>query len=236
MLLWNLGVLFQDPVLFLLILMATSIALLVAITVHEFSHALAAWLLGDDTARYQGRLSLNPVAHLDPMGTILLFVAGFGWGRPVPVNPYNLRNGIKGGMATVSFAGPLANLLTAGILAIPIRLQWLEWQGPTAWVYLPVQSWTVEWFGASLLGFIIFYSIILAAFNLLPIAPLDGFSVAVGVLPKQLSALWASTESYGPAILFILIALGYITGFSLLWRLLNPVIDLFSFLLVGRPL
>jgi Zn-dependent protease len=166
----------------------------------------------------------------------MLFLAGFGWGKPVPVNPYNLRNGTRSGMAMVSFAGPLSNLVAAGILAIPIRLHLLNWQGPTSWVYLPRQHWTPEWLGATLLGFIIFYCIILAAFNLLPIAPLDGFSVAIGILPRRLGDALAHTERYGPALLLTLVALGYFTGFSLLWRLLNPLIDLFSFLLIGKPL
>ena len=236
MLLGYLGILFRDPAFFLLILTVTSIALLVAITLHEFSHALAAWLLGDSTARYLGRLSLNPKVHLDPLGTLMLFLAGFGWGKPVPVNPYRLRNGVRSGMAVVSFAGPFANLVMAGLLAIPIRLGLLSWQSLTSWVYFPWQSWTAERLGATLFGFTISYCIILAAFNLLPIAPLDGFSVAVGVLPRPLADLLARTERYGPALLLILVFFGYFTGYSLLGLLLNPIINLFSFIVVGKPL
>jgi Zn-dependent protease len=148
-------------------------AILIAITIHEFSHALAATALGDYTAKSLGRLTFNPLKHLDPVGTIMImFTAiagvGIGWGKPVPVNPYNLRIGAKTGMALVSVAGPVSNILTAVILVLPLRLGYNLYTNETV---LLVVYYTVA------------ISIGLAVFNLLPLPPLDGFSVALGALP-----------------------------------------------------
>ncbi|MBI4296964.1 MAG: site-2 protease family protein, partial [Chloroflexi bacterium] len=129
MLLRSLDLLFSDPAAFLLLLpvllVTVGLALVVGITVHEYSHALAAYRLGDATAKMQGRLSLNPLAHLDPMGTAMIFLVGFGWGKPVPVNPHMLRKGGRTGMSLVAAAGPLANLVTAALLSIPMRMRWV---------------------------------------------------------------------------------------------------------------
>lgn len=230
MLLWFMDLLLREPLSFFFLMAAILIALLVAITVHEFSHALMADRLGDNTPRRLGRLSLNPRAHLDPVGTLMLFVAGFGWGKPVPVNPYYLRREPKSALALVSSAGPLSNLVTAAVFALPFRLGALEWHSPLAAAFAPYLG--VQWFFTGVLGSIIFYNIILALFNLIPVAPLDGFKVAVGLLPRGLSYSLARTERYGPMILILILLFGFYTG--LLWDILRPAMDLLSFLLLGR--
>ena len=233
MILWNLSLLFEQPLIFLRLISLITIALLVAITFHEFSHALAAHSLGDSTAARLGRLSLNPLRHLDPLGTVMIFAAGFGWGKPVPVNPYYLRNGMKAGMAMVSAAGPLANLATAALFALPIKARLIAWHPP---FQLYPARLDIMWLAADILGYVIFLSIILAIFNLVPIAPLDGFKVAVGVLPRELSDWWAKTERYGPMILLLVIAFSFVTPYNILWGVLNPIVKGLIFLFVGRGL
>jgi len=233
MLLWNLDLLLRDPVFFLFLLGTISLSLLVAITFHEFSHALMADRLGDATAKRLGRLSLNPLVHLDPVGTLMLFLVGFGWGKPVPINPYSLRRGERAGMALVGLAGPLSNLIVAGAFALPIRMGMLKWHSP--FVYRqPFMLSEPTYILADLLGWIIFYNILLAVFNLIPLPPLDGFRVAVGILPRELSYSFSKIERYGPMILILVIAFSYFTNLDILWRFLTPVMDFFSALLVGR--
>ena len=197
MLLFNLELLASEPLSFLKLIGVLAFSILVAITFHEFSHALIAHRLGDQTAERGGRVSLNPLAHLDPFGTLMLFLVGFGWGKPVPVNPYCLRHGPRSGMALVSLAGPASNLVVAVLFALPINLGLLPWHSPR---FLPLAQMNITWVLADIIGFVIFYNILLAVFNLIPIAPLDGFKVALGVLPRELSLSLARLESYGPAI------------------------------------
>jgi len=139
------------------------ITLIIAFTLHEFAHAFTANSLGDDTPRMAGRLTLNPFAHLDLMGTLMLLMAGFGWAKPVPVNPYTLRRKSKAGLMLVSLAGPLTNLLLAVIAAIPLRFNLV----PLDFIsgrFLPTLS-------QFLLEFI-FINLSLFLFNLIPLAPL----------------------------------------------------------------
>lgn len=234
MILGMLSLLWSNPFLFLLVLSGVSIALLVAISVHESSHALMAYHLGDPTAKRAGRLSLNPLAHLDPLGTILLFLVGFGWGKPVPVDPYYLRNGVKKGMAMVALAGPLSNLVAATLISLPIKLGLLAWHSPFS--YRPFAQFSPAWILADIAGYVIFYNLILALFNLIPIAPLDGFRIAVGVLPTDLSIPFSRMEQYGPMLLLLLLGFDYFTRAGLLWAALRPAANLFSLVLVGRQL
>ncbi len=159
-------------------IVAFLISLLIAIDVHEFAHAWMANELGDPTARYQGRLSLNPLVHLDPLGTMMMLFSvfsgfGIGWGKPVPVDPRYLRRGPRVGMGMVAAAGPIANLILAAIVAVPIRL------GLSS-------SWTVM----NLLFTVVLINISIALFNLLPIPPLDGASILRGIL-STIRAQWA---------------------------------------------
>ncbi|HPD44655.1 MAG TPA: site-2 protease family protein [Candidatus Woesebacteria bacterium] len=137
------------------------IALIIAITIHEFSHAYVADHLGDPTPRSAGRLSLNPLAHLDPLGTLMLFLAGFGWGKPVPIDPYNFRHPRRDS-ALVSVAGPVSNLIFAVLITLIAKF-----------FYIP------------LFGILIFINISLAVFNLLPFHPLDGSHIFPDLFPGR---------------------------------------------------
>jgi Zn-dependent protease len=181
----------------------------VAISVHEFFHAFTAWRLGDPTAKNAGRLTLNPLRHLDPFGSLLLLVAGFGWGRPVPVNPRALRYG-RFGMAMVSAAGPLSNLGVAFLTALTIR-------------GIDASAADVPATLGRFLVLLLLLNVALCAFNLLPIAPLDGFGVAVGVLPWSIAGPIARLARYGPAILMLLVFSGYIIRIDLLHIVLDPL-------------
>ena len=168
------------------LLVTVIIAFVVAITIHEAAHALAATWLGDDLPRLQGRLTLNPMRHLDPLGTVMIAIASFGWGRPVLVNPYRLRFGVNRGMALVALAGPVSNLALAVALT-PVTRQLIA--------SAPSDTTTLA------LIVVVQLNIFIAAFNLLPIPPLDGFSVLVGVVPDPLADRLNELRRYGPYLL-----------------------------------
>lgn len=199
------------------------VLLFVAITVHEASHALAAHLLGDSTAKRLGRLTLNPIAHMDPLGTIMLLMTivggfGIGWGKPVPVNPYNLRGNPKTSMALVSAAGPASNLALAGLLAVLLRMGML----PDISLVLEAVLFTVQ------------ICVVLAVFNLIPLPPLDGFSVLLGLLPDRQARSWARLGNYGPGLLMAVILGGYMLHINFLGFILNPPVRFILGLLLGR--
>ncbi|MDZ4228999.1 MAG: site-2 protease family protein [Patescibacteria group bacterium] len=198
---------FSDPLTLLLFLPA----LMIAISVHEFAHALIADRLGDPTPSLQGRLTLNPLKHLDPIGTLMLLFFRFGWGKPVEFDPYNLRHPRRD-TALISLAGPASNLLVAGILSIIMKLAGIYW---LSLVFFPI----------------ILISINLAIFNLLPIPPLDGAKILYGILPRD----WADEyngfmNSYGTILLILLII--PIGGSSLAINLILPVINVITKLLL----
>lgn len=185
------------------------IAIVVGLTIHEFSHAFVANYLGDPTAKYAGRLSLNPLRHLDPLGTALLLIFlftfgfGFGWGKPVPVNPYNLRH--KHGELLVSLAGPFSNFLLA-ILVIVV----LAFLPPSLTV-----GWSQDFF--KLFYTMILVNVMLGLFNLLPIPPLDGSKILFDLLPAGQSEIKNALEKYGLLILaaFIFFGIGFLGSFAL---------------------
>jgi len=228
MLLWNLRLLIHDPAAFFLLVAIVAFSLLIAITVHEFSHAMMANWLGDPTAKRLGRLTLNPIKHLDPLGTLMLFLVGFGWGKPVPINPNYFRMNPKRGMAVSALAGPLSNFALAALLGVLVRTGVVDWQ------YQLSFSWDPSWVTANIVSYVILYNIILGVFNLIPIAPLDGFNIAVGVLPRRQAEALARLQQYGPLILLLFVFLGYLTGF--LSDFLLRAVDLFARLFVGQPL
>lgn len=237
MLLRSIDLLFSNPGAFVDVIIvffaAVVPALLIAVTVHEFSHALVATYQGDYTAKMLGRLSLNPRRHLDPMGSIMILLVGFGWGKPVPVNPYYLRSGPRAGMSAVSVAGPLSNLITAFLCAVPIRAGLVPWHSPFAFTGL---EGPLSGLFADLLGFVIFYNIILAIFNMIPLAPLDGSKVAIGLLPPGPAAALARREAIGPVILLGVIMLDWATNLNLLWGVLRPIVNVVGLVIVGQDI
>ncbi|MBI2765078.1 MAG: site-2 protease family protein [Chloroflexi bacterium] len=191
-------------------LAAFMVAFVTGIAFHEFSHAWAANELGDDTAARQGRLSLNPIRHLDPLGTVLLFVIGFGWGKPTPVNPYRLRNGPKRGNMLVAAAGPASNFFFAAVAALPIKLGLID---SIADVHR-IRDASGEQIVGLFLVFIVQINVVLGVFNLIPIHPLDGFKVAVGVLPNELAKQLQALAPWGPGILMTLFVIGFVTPYN----------------------
>ena len=198
--------------------------ILLALTFHEYAHAYVANRLGDDTAKKGGRLSLNPLRHLDPVGTIMIFLVHFGWAKPVPVNPYRLKNPKKD-MLWISAAGPLANMALA--LASGILFRLLVATGET-----PDRN--------SIMGLIIYVvfmslqiNLALAIFNVLPIAPLDGSKILSGILPAGFGKLFYFMERCGPFILLGLIIFGSVTGVSILGGIIWPFVKFFSSIFAG---
>lgn len=168
-------------------------AVLVAVTVHEFAHALVADRLGDPTARRLGRLTLNPLAHLDVLGTIFFVLFRFGWARPVPVNPRNFANP-RQGMLQVALAGPLANVTVAFAVGL-----FLKTQGP------PGPPW------GQLAAMVVLINVVLAVFNLIPIPPLDGSRILEGLLPVEQAIAYRRIQPYGTVIILVLLYTGVIS-------------------------
>lgn len=239
MILRYLSVLTDEPLAFLILVGAFATALFAGLTLHEFSHALVADKLGDRTPRHFGRLSLNPKVHLDPIGSTMIFFIGFGWAKPVPVNPNSTPNP-KQTMALTSIAGPASNVVIAGVAGFPINIGWIPFHHPfisPAFVSDAAAVWTSS--AGDLLGLflgtLVLLNVILAVFNLLPIAPLDGFNAAVGLLPRDLSRQLAATAPWGLGILLVLLFLPRLAGFeSPLFVVMNPVIDLLLNAFVGN--
>ena len=212
----------SDFGLFLVLVASTIFALLIGIAFHEACHAFAADSLGDTLPARQGRVTLNPLAHLDPAGTLMMLVVGFGWGKPVQFNPFGLKVSPKTATLVVSAAGPLSNFVAAGLLAIPIRVGAVPYINPFSSVLRGVDG-TDEYVGLFLSG-AVFLNCILGVFNLIPIHPLDGFKVAVGLLPDGISEEFAKLAQYGPPVLIGLIALPFLTGYSPLSEIMVPAV------------
>ncbi len=186
-------------------LIAVAIIILVSFPVHEFSHAYAAYQLGDSTARWQGRLTLNPIVHFDPLGGALLAISALvggvfiGWAKPTPVNPYNLRFGRRGD-ALVALAGPISNLVVAAAVAIPIRLITAN-----ADMYATVLANDAALFVLNTAAFFVVINVFLLIFNLLPIPPLDGWHVLLGVVDARTAYSLRQFEQYGFILLLLII-------------------------------
>ncbi len=213
-----LNILFTNPVLFLV----WACALLVAITIHEYAHAWTADRLGDPTPRLQGRLTLNPLVHLDPIGTIMLLLVRIGWGKPVQFDPYNLQNPRRD-TALISLAGPFSNLALAGFLSLVLRISSL------ALFSLPFLSILIPPF--------IFLNLVLAIFNLIPIHPLDGGKILIGLLPaKDAYQVDRFLNQYGIFMLLFLL-LPIWAGTSPIFLIISPVLNfLLSILIPGSPI
>lgn len=195
-------------------LLQNFIVLFTAITIHEYAHGLIAYKLGDPTAKSMGRLTLNPLAHLDPLGALMMVFCRFGWAKPVPVNPYYF-NDPKKGMVLVSFAGPAANLLLAFVVATIY---------PFLWALLPsVFGITTFWGGVFFAC--ISVNISFAVFNLIPFPPLDGSKILFSVLPNDTYNKLLTYERYGTVILLVLSFTGLLG--KILGIVINPVFNLY---------
>ena len=188
--------------------------LLFALVFHEFSHGWVAYKLGDPTAKNQGRLTLNPIAHLDPFGSMMILFVGFGWAKPVPVDSRYLANP-RQDMMKIAFAGPASNLFLALIGGVLIRLT--GYAGPlTSMLILFTQI-----------------NISLAVFNMIPIPPLDGSQIFSGIMIRRNPQLVMQLQMYGPQILVGLILFGMFTGVSVIWAFMSPFVNFFMFLFAG---
>lgn len=197
--------LFSNPIYFFLSL----ISIVIAITIHEYAHAKTADYLGDPTPGLQGRLTLNPKAHIDLYGLFFLILFGFGWGRPVQFDPFNLKHPRRDS-AIISIAGPISNIILATICSLLLRL----------FLFLDIP--VVSTIGSLLLQSVIMLNLVLAVFNLIPIHPLDGFKIVGGILPEHQAREWYQLERYG--IIFLLMLLIPFSGSSMLSTFLNPII------------
>lgn len=199
-----------------MIAIAFIVGMVSAITIHEFAHAFVAYRLGDPTAKLAGRLNLNPASHLDPIGTLALLIIGFGWGKPTPFDPFNLRN-VKRDSALISVAGAASNFFLASALSLPYLIAFFT--GNLSLTVISIYQ---------ILSIVILINLWLAIFNLIPVAPLDGFKVLAGLLPKDWYYDFIQTERYGIFILFGLLLTG------LIGRIIFPVAStIFGLLLPG---
>ena len=192
--------------------------LVFALSFHEFAHAWMAFKCGDNTAARMGRLTINPFAHLDPFGSLMILFVGFGWAKPVPVDGRFLRKP-RTDMMKIAAAGPLANLFLAMISGTIFR-------------FFNSSGLLNE----SLLILLIYFTrinITLAVFNLIPVSPLDGSQIFSGFLMKHNPEIAWKIQSFGPQVLFGLILFGYITGFSILWLVMSPFVNFFMYIFAG---
>jgi Zn-dependent protease len=202
--------------------------ILFALSFHEYAHGYVANRLGDPTAKNSGRLTLNPIAHLDPIGTLMLFLVHFGWAKPVPVNLLNLRDP-KRDMLWVALAGPASNMFLAFVFGMIIR-------------FIGVQNFRYLSMGNifDLLLVMLVYAVIinlaLAVFNLLPIPPLDGAKILYALIPSEHESSFHQYEQYGSVILVGLILMGMFLRIPILWYFIEPFVKIFSIIFAGIDL
>ena len=189
--------------------------LLFALSFHEFAHGWVANKLGDPTAKYQGRLTLNPTAHLDPVGSLMILFVGFGWAKPVPVDSRYLANP-RTDMMKIAFAGPASNLLLAFIGGTLLRIIGFK-MDPYSTIF----------------HYFTIINISLAVFNMIPIPPLDGSQVFSGIMIRKNPQLVMNLQMYGPQILLGLILFGMFTGVSIIWIVMSPFVNFFYILFSG---
>lgn len=197
-----LDILSSNPFGFLILI----VCLILSIGIHEFAHAFTAYKLGDVTPKSQGRVTLNPFAHIDPLGLLLVVIAGFGWGKPVEFDIYNLRNP-KRDVLLIALAGPLSNILLAFVLHV----------------------FSVFYGINPIINQLLMMNLVLAVFNLIPIAPLDGFNIVTGLLPYDIAYKWRDLEQYG---IFILIALVLFNGTQyIIYPAVSIILGIFNLLI-----
>ncbi len=203
--------------------------LLISLTIHEFSHGFVAYMLGDDTAKRAGRLTLNPISHIDPIGLIMLFIARIGWAKPVPINPYNFQN-YKRDTALTAAAGPAANFLMAIFLSLIFNF--IKNINPDILYY--ASGITQFWYGMLLYAILI--NLALGIFNLLPIPPMDGSKILGGFLSDEAYLRYTAKERQGAQILMIILAISFIFRLNIIGAVIMPPINFFLKLLTGITL
>jgi Zn-dependent protease len=218
------------------LLLTFGVSILTALTVHEYGHAYVAHLLGDSTARESGRLSFNPIKHLDLFGTLMFIFVGFGWGKPVPINFYLLKKSPIS-LALIAGAGPATNFFCAIIISIFVRMLNI---GPVPFSYALNPQYRLAninsldiWLGA-LATFMVFYNLMLGLFNLIPLAPLDGSKILIGLAPRHLIPVLLRFESKGIILLFLLIGIDIFFGVSIIGNIVLPPLSLLSEILLGE--
>ncbi len=211
---------------FLIKLMIQLPPLLMALTFHEFSHGYIAYKLGDDTAKRQGRLTLNPIAHLDIIGAIMLFIANIGWAKPVPINPYNFKD-FKRGTALTAAAGPAANAIIAIIFAVIYNM---------IFKYAPNEMYmNSQWyaFAEIFVKYTIFINLALGIFNLIPIPPMDGSKILGGFLSDNAYFKYTAKEKEGVGILMLLFMVSFVFNLNIIGWIIMPPLNFLMKLMIG---
>jgi Zn-dependent protease len=209
------------------VLISYIIILLTAFPVHEFAHAWVADRFGDDTPRVNGRLTLNPFAHLDPIGTIMMLIAGFGWAKPVPINPYVLHRRSSAAPMLVSLAGPMSNFLMAILAAIPFRLGLVSIYD----IHTVPNTFLPNF--ATFLSTFIEINLLLMLFNLIPLFPLDGEKVLAYFLPPAGQQVLENIRPFSPMILLAIVLILPYIGINLLGNILYPALISITRFLIG---
>ncbi len=218
-----------SPLYAVAVVVGAPIALVLGLALHEFAHALVAYRLGDLTPVRDGRLTINPLAHFDIFGTLLILLAGFGYGRPVMVNPYNFRIDRRIGMGLVALAGPVTNVLIALVFGLSLRLLFAVNDG------FDFRQPGATDFVIAIFSLIVSFNLALAVFNMIPFPPLDGSKVLLALLPGdlayQVERFYVQTQQYGIFVLFLLLWVGG----RFIGPLINGPADALYSLIVGQP-
>jgi len=206
------------------------IVVIMSITIHEYSHALSAYWLGDDTAKRAGRLKLNPISHLDPIGAIMLLVVHIGWAKPVPINPYNFKD-MKTGTAISAAAGPISNFIMATLSALLVRFVYgfgflNQLDNGIAFIFLSLLI--------KFLYFSVFINLALGLFNLIPLPPLDGSKILGGFLSDEMYFKYTAKEKQGAYILMIIMAVSFIFKIPIFGMIINQPLQYLTQLLLGN--
>ena len=200
--------------------------ILLALSFHEYAHGWMAYRLGDPTAKHEGRLTMNPLAHLDPLGTMMIIIVHFGWAKPVPVNPMNLRDPKKD-MLWIALAGPVSNVIMAAGLGLILRIM--------IGMGMRVDGSFLGYF-QYMLYFAVMINLVLAIFNMIPIPPLDGSKILFGLLPTEYEESFLRFQQFGPMVLLGLVVINSYFGIPIFSVLITPFVSVFSSLFVGRDL
>lgn len=223
------------------LLLGRVIGLLLGFSIHEWAHAYSAYRMGDDTARWQGRLTLDPRAHIDPLGIFMALIVGIGWAKPVPVNPSRFYPHERRGLMITAFSGPLTNLLIAFFFAIVMRMFLaLDFFVETNFVLRSTGATIVQGDGDFMqfiyvvMTTVVTFNLVLFFFNLIPLSPLDGWKVMLGLLPADSARQIARYERESTFALMMILMLGIIApGFNPLWTIIGPPLRFVFELLTG---